>query len=268
MSLFKTKSLLIILIFSLTEFAFALQVGCRIVPKQAVYIVDKMIHSSFMETTNEEDRSRYLRNTIPINTRVEYSTVKNSNQIHDTVQYESILRPLKTDEFDLFKLILFKLERTRHLMYVCLNFNSLIPSETHLTIYFMQAYGLEPQTLGRDNLTTIPGDWLFGPDGILKSKNDKVAQIARIPIQFLPLEKLSNSFSFFARILPNLDKIFQIPSGILKIPVGILSKINEKLGAGVERIEVTSTGIEFANSVDLANPQKANILYRFDFNKQ
>ncbi len=242
----------------------ALPYGCQIMPKDAVKLTDKLIRAFYEKTEEPGSIARYLPNNLPINGEVQQEVDKATGDSIDQIKYEAILRPKKSDYFHLFHLIMFKLERTRNLMYVCLNHDSRKPKESHLTIYFMLAYGLERVSSERDNITTVPGDWLFGPGGIFNGKSSSVAQITRVPVELVPLHHLTDDVSNWTENIPLIEEVFKIPGTALKFSGVLLARINEKLGAGVERIEVTSKAIEFANSVDLDHPEKRNVLYRLE----
>lgn len=243
---------------------YALPYGCQVMPAKAVSVVDQLIKGFYNRNEQDSSADPSLPSNLPLNTNIDSVVDVNTGKSTQQIQYESVLRPKKSENFQLLNLILFKLERTRHLMYVCFNLNSLKPEESHLTIYFILAYGLEPNSFDRDNLSTAPGDWLFGPGGLLHSRNDSVAQITRIPVELSPLSALTDGVDNLTDNIPIFEEVFKIPGSLIKFSGVLLARANEKLGAGVERIEVTSKYIEFANKVDLDHPEKAHILYRLD----
>ncbi|MGZ3746632.1 MAG: hypothetical protein ACXWRE_04665 [Pseudobdellovibrionaceae bacterium] len=244
-----------------TQQALALQYGCRLTPKDAVAMTDRLIQK-FYKNSEGSAEPRYLPNNLPINTEIQQEVDPKTNQANDHVQYEAILRPKKTDYFPLQNIMLFKLERSRNLMYVCFNHNSKKPEENHLTIYFMSAYGLEPASANRDDLTTIPGDWFFGPGGLFQGISGSVTELTRVPIEIIPVDYIAKDVSDWTESIPILRNIIQVPVTGLNFTAEFLALINRTLGAGVERIVITANEIEFSNSVDLDNPEKANVLYR------
>ncbi|MGZ3796984.1 MAG: hypothetical protein ACXVB1_11490, partial [Pseudobdellovibrionaceae bacterium] len=146
--------------------------------------------------------------------------------------------------------------------YVCFNHDSKKPEETHFTLYFMSAYGLEPASADREDLTTIPGDWFFGPGGLFQGISGSVTELTRVPIEIIPVDYIAKDVSDWTESIPILRNIIQVPVTGLNFTAEFLALINRTLGAGVERIVITANEIEFSNSVDLDNPEKANVLYR------
>jgi hypothetical protein len=238
------------------------------VPNKAVEITDRFIKTFYEQTQKDDEHPRYVPNYIPIATKIEQVNHPETDRVDRQMKYEAILRPRKSATFRMLQLILFKLDRSRHLMYVCFNLDSQKMEETHLTIYFLLAYGLESKFTERDNFATAPGDWLFGPDGLFRSDSDPVAKITRVPVELAPLHHLSNGMSDWTEAIPLASSVFRIPGTMLKFSGTLLSRINEKLGAGVERITITQKSIEFANQVDLEHPEDAHVLYELDFAEQ
>lgn len=247
-----------------SPFLQALPNGCQIMPGDAVRLTDKMIKAFYEKAEQYDTRSHFLPNNLPINAEFLQEVDGLTGQPYDQFKYEAVLRPKKTDYFHLFHLVMFKLERTRNLMYVCFNHDSRKPEQSYLTIYFMLGYGLEPNSTHRDNLSTMPGDWLFGPGGLFGSKTSAVAQITTVPVELVPLHQLTDGVSDWTENIPVVEEIFKFPGTALKFSGVLLARVNEKLGAGVERIKVTSKEIEFSNSVDLNHPENSNVIYRLN----
>lgn len=245
-----------------TSWGQALEMGCQFKLAQTVKLVDKSIRTYYKKQQIETDGTIQVPNIIPLQNQVYQELESNSETPQEQTQYEAVLRPKQSDYFHLLHLVMFRLERTRNLMYVCFNHNSLHPSENHVTIYFLNAYGLEPISMNRDNLSTIFGDWLLGPDGLIANPSDALASITRIPIELVPLHIATNGLKDFTENIPVIDKIFKAPGTAMQIPGNLINKINQALSVGVERIVVTPEYIEFASSVNLDRPNEAKILYR------
>lgn len=254
---------LFLLLISISKISFALEFGCQFMPTQAIKLLDKSVRNYFHKQQINADGTIILPNIIPLQNQVQQEISPNDGKTIEQTQYEAILRPKHSDYFQLLHLIMFKLERTRHLMYVCFNENTSKPNENHVTIYFLSAYGLEPISMNRDNLSTVLGDWLMGPNGLFNSNTGSVAEITRIPIELLPLHYATNGMSDFTEDLPYIGKVLKTPGTAIQFSGNLLNQINQVLRAGVERIVITSKKIEFASSVDLSHPENAKILYEF-----
>ena len=289
---------------------------CEANPKMAVKYVDQLVRTLYKLRKVDPDSSLQFPDLIPLQ-RNDYvgsfSFDKRKNESANKVSYQAILRPkliLRKNKdgtpdkniwgnlvwdvptLRFLNLVMFKLDRSRHLMYVCGNYDSKHPENLKLTIYFIVAYGLvdrEVELTGDiskdekllpefdytsgdfsvnrhkkeadDNSDTIFGDWLFGPGKIFGSKNSSVASIGRIPVEFLPFSTLTGGVVDIIEWLPGLDVLLKVPASGIKLTGRLASKVISDLGAGVQRIELTNNKLEFASDVDLDNPSKATIIY-------
>jgi hypothetical protein len=88
-----------------------------------------------------------------------------------------------------------------------------------------------------------------------------VVEAARIPVELTPLHHITNGTTDLTAGIPFVEQIFKVPATALQWTGGLLNRLNEGLGAGIERIVITPEKIEFANQVDLNHPENANIIY-------
>jgi hypothetical protein len=264
-----TKVFVLTLLFlGLSSYSFALEFGCEFVPTMAAKLVDKTIRNAYKKQQLSTDGSISVPNLIPLQNTVEQDFNFDGAPENERTRYEAILRPKQSDFIQVLHLVMFRLERTRHLLYVCFNHNNLTPEQNHVTIYFLAAYGLEPLGYDRDNYSTGFFDWLLGPGSIFKNEASTFTSITRIPIELVPIHYVTNGMRDFTEDLPIIGKILKAPSTAMQIPGNLLNGINNILRAGVERIVITSDKIEFASSVDLDHPENARILYEMDLNGQ
>jgi hypothetical protein len=278
---------------------------CQPRPKVAVNYVDQKIRNLYEQRKVDETHQLQFPDTVIFNNlSTDISVERQSGAAKLVLNYEGVLRPqllLKKNKagevvfddnnlpvtesptFDLFNLIQFKLDRARHMMYVCFTFNENHADPVKMTIYFMLAYGLvdRPQKLtsnedenysdmvalqeAADNHQgyheSATGDWLFGAGSPFRSKQSSVARITRVPISLVPLSALTSGSAGILERIPFFGKWFTVPAAGLRMTDLIFSRLNEVLGAGVERIVVTSSQIEFATSVNLERPERAKVLY-------
>lgn len=238
---------------------FAQSKGCQILPADAVSMADRVIKRMYFGVPRTGEHPMLMPDTIPISSEITGGYDKKTDKPHHHVQYESIMRPKKTGFFQMLGMILFKLDRSRNFIYVCVNDDSAKPEETHMTIYFMYAYGLEPGQ--KDDVANMAGDWLWGPGGVLKSSKSSVVKLTRLPVILTPVQFVTNDALNFFDSFPWLSKLLLFPSAFLKVSGEVLNSINEKLGLGVQRIVVKPHVIEFDNFVDEKNPEKATTLF-------
>jgi hypothetical protein len=236
-------------------------VGCRFVPAQALAYADKVINRIYFSSPRKNSSSSIMPDNVPINTEFVGEISKNSDKGYQNSQYEALLRPRKTGFFHLLHVVLFKLDRSRNFLYVCMNHNSKRPQDSHLTIYFMAANGFEkPRS---EKMSFLPNAFNWQGAGLFDSATGSGAKIAGLPVILTPVHFVTNDALNLLDYIPLIGEAFRIPSGIVKWTGEMINRINEKLGLGVERIVIKSHVIEFANYVDLKNPERANILYRW-----
>lgn len=235
--------------------------GCRVLPAEAVDFADGLIKRIYFASPNKNSKSLIMPDNVPINTEFVGEFGKNSARSSHNAQYEALLRPRKTGFFHILHVVLFKLDRSRNFLYVCMNENSKRPQDSHLTIYFMAAYGLEETKW--DNMAYMPGDLAWGPAGLLKSAQGSVAKITRLPVILTPVHFLTHDAMDLLDYIPLIGRALKIPGSVVRWSGELINRINEKLGLGVERIVIQPHVIEFSNYVDLKKPDRANVLYRW-----
>jgi hypothetical protein len=240
--------------------------SCQTAPIEAIRGLDKFIKSLATEAERSGSGRYEVPNLLPLGSGLEFQSDLQTEASSRRVHYEALLRPRGDQVFELFHLILFKLERARHVLYVCLNQNSEKPDETYMSIYFLKAYGLQSSEKGDRDWVHRPGDWLFGPEGLLRWGEQPVVQLARIPVEVMPLHRLTNGTTDLTEGIPFVEEAFKVPGTALKFTGSLLSSLNEKLGAGIERITLTPTKIEFANDVDPEHPERATVIYEQKLN--
>lgn len=252
---------ILIFLFILTDFqgAFAQTKGCQILPSEAVSMADRVIKRLYFGTPRTGEHALVMPDNLTINNEVMGGFDKMKSKAHHHVRYEALLRPKKTGFFHMLGIVLFKLDRSRNFLYVCVNDDSEKIKETHLSIYFMHAYGLEPEQ--KENLANLPGDWFWGPGGVLKGAKSSVVKLTRLPVILTPVHFLTNDALNILEPFPWMSKLLLFPSAFLQFSGEVLNSINEKLGLGVQRILVRPNVIEFANFVDENNPEKATTLF-------
>lgn len=252
----------------------AQSLDCLLKPNQIPSVVDRLIQSHWQKA-EDQDAEVLLPNSLPIRTEIdeepigaaEGGTLSNGTgrSVVSRVHVEGFLRPRKTARFYIFKLITFRLERSRHLLYYCYTSDSRHPEKTRLTIYFLSGYGLDSSSWSRSDYSTLPGDWFFGPGGPWQGvMGGRSARVARVPVELIPVSTLTDGTEDLTEGIPGVSETIKIPLAVVNFSNLFLVTLNAQLGAGVERITVSEKGIEFANRVDLDHPENAHTVYRMD----
>ncbi len=250
--------------------ASALEYGCHFKPSQIEQIAFNWIQGHWKQLENQKKNSSEPRIELPNSLGVNASF-----QSPGTLDYEAFLRPRKTEALFFLGTFVVQLSREDNLVYVCLHEDVNDPDRSHLTIYFLKAYGIDPPLQGKfslDRLANLPGNILFSPDGIfnlfgiLGNKGPiKPVSVTPVSVGITPTYWLTEKPNSLVDGIPVLGSVLKVPGTALQLVGNILDTAKEKLGAGAERMVITSKYYEFSTAVNLSHPSQSLVLFHKDF---
>lgn len=236
---FKFTFVLPALIFLSTQVQ-ALEIGCQLHPSE----LNKKA-SAAVENFYKKESS--LPDSLVLTSDFEFE----QNQSKESLlvgTLEGFYRPAQSDNYALTPLpfLTVPLNREEHVVYVCAHYEN-DPTKTHVTIYLMRGSKLDPLRFGN-----ALGNLLRKPSLQVKPLSFTLIDFKKIKKDFLPIFKW----------IPVIDWGIVVTDTVQQ---SVLRAITDMAKVGVERITVTSTGIELATGVDLKNPRKALIKKTISF---
>lgn len=236
--------LLVIFILLNSVNTYALEAGCKIQPRDLNKVATRAVKKFAA-------KGESLPDSLVITS--EFSAVISSDPVTTDQKFfgtlEGFYRPLDDDYYSILPIPILgmHLSRARNVIYLCAHYDK-DPKMTHLTLYAMEGFHLDPTSL-----QTIIGDTFSGP---------------KLKVQPLPatIVGLSTFRKFFAKILrwfPLGDFSFKTIDALQRFIASILGDIT---GVGVERVVLTSEYVQVASGIDLNNPDKAMITKTFHLN--
>lgn len=255
---------LFILFFS--NYTYAQPQACQFGLNASVEHIKKIVLDMHNDENALKDDGLSFPNTVPLNTELnlEFSADEslNSDDSHKIINYEAILRPQKNYSINLLNLIIFKLNRDKNLMYVCLNYDSNKLEEAHLTIYFLSVAGLNTKPKKKNIVSNFFS--AFTDLNNTPSADDKIAKLTRIPIELFALHLITQEITNWLQEVPYIGKVFKVPGAALKFSGNLISKFTGSIGAGVERIDITQKEMIFSNFVSSKNSENTHVIYRLN----
>jgi hypothetical protein len=243
--------IMISLIYFISESSWSANYGCNLTPRQALEIINNEVYRMHYMIANHESPILDVEDSMPQPMKVNYNYDFRTQKKDVSVHYETIVRPQKTGYPKLFNSFYVQMERARHLMYVCLNFNSILPEESHLSIYFIEVHGLDPEASNQeDDVFKSAANKLFQPGGILNWAKGSVANIAPLKMELAPLGYITKEIHDGIKQIPVVGDLFEIPEGAAMILQSGLGAYNQILTTGVSKIEVTRSTLSFFKDTD------------------
>ena len=241
----KNIAVLFIVLFAFK--AHALEFGCQLKPSQINEVGTRMVKSY-------ADKKQSVPNSLVIT--ADFETEFSSDKSNPANQYamgtlEGFYRPTDDDFYSLIPIPVLgiSLSRERNMVYLCAHFDQ-DPAKTHITVYMLRGYYLDPT-----NLSTVVGNITNGPSLKIKPLTAALVDLSRIRKEFLT----------FLKWIPLLDVGLDATNGIQRILSNLLGDFT---GIGVERLTMTNSGVEIATGVILQNPGKAVITKFIPFEKK
>lgn len=241
--------------------------ACQFGPNASIESIKKIILEMHHNEDNKHEGGLSFPHAVPLNTTVNFESTSdesnNTDNSRKVINYEALLRPQKNYTFNLLNLIMFKLNKNKNLMYVCLNYDSEKLAESHLTIYFLSVKGLDTKPKNSNIFTNI-FSYVSGSKSTSPSVDDEVAKLTRIPIEFFALHLITQDVTNWLEEIPIIGTVFKIPGTAIKFSGDLISGFTGSLGGGVEKIDITHKEIIFSNFVNANNTEDTHVIYRFN----
>lgn len=210
----------------------ALEYNCKLKPNEI-----NSYGTSIVEKIAKKKMS--LPENIPLQTEFEadFDSV-NGSKFYGT--FEGFYRPSEDDFISLTELPVlgFDVSKERIIVYVCANFDP-NPKKTHLTIYFLRGYHIDPTTF-----SNFWGDMLYKPH----------MKIRPVPASLLGISKIKMFFLRIFRFIPFSSNFFDTWSLLQRF---IAESVGDITGFGVERIEITQEYFKVSSGVNLDSPRES-----------
>jgi hypothetical protein len=239
------KQLLALVILLIGFKAQALEFGCQLKPSEINDVGTRMVKAY-------SDKGQSVPDSLVIASEfeAEVSSDPASNK-YAMGTLEGFYRPVDDDFYSLIPIPVLgvALSRDRNMVYLCAHFDK-DPAKTHITVYMLRGFKLDPTTL-----STVVGNAANGPSLKIRPLTAALVDITRIRKEFLS----------FLKWIPLLDVGLEATNGIQRILSNLLGDFT---GVGVERLTMTTEGVEIATGVILQNPGKAVITKFIPFEKK
>lgn len=233
------------LIFSNTSYA--LEFGCSVMPSELAQLgtrILKKVHSERKPFPDDLNLSTHLL------ARVQSTDEQKNAKVSSTV--EGFYRPTRDEGYVYFAIpiLRFELSRAHSVVYLCAHAD-LDPQKTHISIYFLNGYGLDP--IG----------WRSGWGDLLHP-----TQMTLSPIEVGLIGVGFDDWLLFPFLesIPILGRVTSIPTGILEeLNLALGEFFTRPFGGRIERIVLTPDYLQLDSDVDLNHPEKASVFFRFNF---
>lgn len=239
------KLLIFILLTTLGIQAQALEYGCQLHPKDLNEMGTRMVKSFAA-------RKQSVPNSLVVTSDFEVGSSGNESE---STQYakgtlEGFYRPAQDDFYSLIPIPILgiALSRERNMIYVCAHYDT-DPRKTHVTVYMLRGYYLDPTSLG-----TVIGNLASGPR----------LEVKPLTAALVDINSIRKDFLHFLKWIPLIDIGLNATNGIQRLLVNL---IGDFTGVGVERLTMTMEGVEIASGINLKNPEKATIKKFISFDK-
>ena len=233
----KSLYLVIFSILSLSQYSFSFETGCSLQPHEL---------NDFGTTVTKKIAAlkSSMPKNIPLQSEFEFETKQGVNKFYGT--FEGFFRPQNDDFFSVIPLPIlgFDITKDRIVLYVCAHYSDK-KEESHLTIYFLRGYHLDPPSLG-----TFAGNLIYDPQ----------LKVKPVPATLLGIGEIKMFFIQIFRYIPFVDVYFETFSLIQRFLANMLGDVT---GFGVERIELTEDFFRVSSGVDLNSPREARISKTF-----
>ncbi|MBL7544137.1 MAG: hypothetical protein JNL11_09985 [Bdellovibrionaceae bacterium] len=219
----------------------AFENGCKYKPNQL-----NDYGTGITKIVSNEKRS--LPDYIPIQSEFEIERTNGKTKFYGT--YEAFLRPADDDFLSILPIPIlgFDVSRERIVVYICAHYTEQ-PEDSHLTIYFLRGYHIDPPTINN-----FLGDWVSGPSLTVKP----------VPASLLGISEVQKFFLKIFRYIPFVDLYFETWSLLQRVVANALGDVT---GFGVERIELTPTSVRVASGVNLNSPRDTRFSRTFQIKR-
>ncbi len=230
----------------LPAMAYALEYGCQVPPKDLNAVGTRMVESFVKQKKSVPESLVITADFESTDIELEGS---NSRQLKGTL--EGFYRPATDDFYSLIPIPVLgiALSRERNMVYLCAHFDE-DPAKTHVTVYMMRGYHLDPTSL-----KTAIGNTFSKPQ----------LEVKPLTASLLGISKIREDFLFLLKWLPFMEIGFDATNGIQRLLANILGDFT---GIGVERLTMTFDSVEIAAGVDLENPRKAFVKKTISLDKK
>lgn len=220
----------------------ALEFGCQLKPSDINSVGTRMVKAY-------ADKRQSVPDSLVITSDFESDFSSDGKTAEGTL--EGFYRPVDDDFYSLIPIPVLgvALSRDRNMIYLCAHLDK-DPAKTHVTVYMLRAYYLDPSTF-----STVVGNATNGPSLKIRPLTAALVDITRIRKEFLS----------FLKWIPLLDVGLEATNGLQRILSNLLGDFT---GIGVERLTMTNEGIEIATGVILQNPSKSVITKFIPFEKK
>lgn len=231
----------LIVLMGLTFESLAFETGCSLQPSELNPFGTKVAKIV-------SDKNTSMPRNIPLQSEFEISQENGVRKYYGT--FEGFFRPKNDDFISIIPLPIlgFDLSKDRVVLYVCAHYTD-NPAESHLTIYFLRGYHLDP--LSTSNFV---GNILFKPQLNVKA----------VPATLLGIGEIKLFFIQIFRYIPFVDLYFETFSLVQRFFANLLGDVT---GFGVERIELTDKFFRVSSGVNLNSPRNARITKTFTLKK-
>ena len=217
--------------------SFAFEHGCSLQPNELNTFGTKVTSSVAKMKTS-------VPKNIPLQSEFEFKTIQGKNTFYGT--FEGFFRPQNDDFISIIPLPIlgFDVTKDRIVLYVCAHYSEK-KEESHMTIYFLRGYHLDPPTLG-----TFLGNIVYDPQ----------MKVKPVPATLLGIGEIKMFFLQIFRFIPFVDVYFETFSLVQRFFANMLGDVT---GFGVERIELTEDFLRVSSGVNLDSPREARISKTF-----
>lgn len=221
----------------LSQSGWCFETGCQLQPNQLNEYGSRITKSiAAMKTSFPKN--------VPLQSEFEFESKQGVKKFYGT--FEGFFRPQNDDFFSVVPLPIlgFDVTKDRIVLYVCAHYSDK-KEESHLTIYFLRGYHLDPP-----KLSTFIGNWIYDPQ----------LKIQPVPATLLGIGEIKMFFLQIFRYIPFVDVYFETISLVQQFFANMLGDIT---GFGVERIELTQDFFRVSAGVDLESPRESRISKTF-----
>lgn len=224
-------------VLAITNSSFAFEYGCSLQPHELNAFGTKITSAVAKLKTS-------VPKNIPLQSEFEFETKQGEKKFYGT--FEGFFRPQNDDFFSIIPVPIlgFDVTKDRIVLYVCAHYSEK-KEESHLTIYFLRGYHLDPPTFG-----TFFGNLIYDPQ----------MKVKPVPATLLGIGEIKMFFLQIFRFIPFVDIYFETFSLVQRFFANMLGDVT---GFGVERIELTEDSLRVSSGVDLASPREARISKTF-----
>lgn len=229
--------LIFISILVIASSSFGYEHGCSLQPRELNAFGTKVTSAVAKMKTS-------VPKNIPLQSEFEFETKQGEKKFYGT--FEGFFRPQNDDFFSIIPVPIlgFDVTKDRIVLYVCAHYSEK-KEESHMTIYFLRGYHLDPPTFG-----TFFGNLVYDPQ----------MKVKPVPATLLGIGEIKMFFLQIFRFIPFVDIYFETFSLVQRFFANMLGDVT---GFGVERIELTEDFLRVSSGVNLASPREARFSKTF-----